>query len=108
VSYGNDSRSCRITHRAVGCSVTLDGSRVRATAWQLARHRTLRDVEPEGQEFAVNARRTPGGVLQGHPDDELPNLRIDSRPARVSTAEKLNVFAKNEFGRGQDRNGDSP
>src|SRR5438132_3892580 len=42
-------------------------------------NRALRDVETELEELAMNARRTPEGIGEGHGADELGDLQIDGR-----------------------------
>ncbi len=39
----------------------------------------LRDLQPELEQFAVNARRAPKWVLDTHPPDQYAQLRIDLR-----------------------------
>jgi len=36
---------------------------------------SLGDIEAQHEQFAVNARRTPGWVLRHHTEDQLPNFR---------------------------------
>jgi len=36
---------------------------------------SLGDIEAQHEQFAVNARCTPGWVLRHHPEDQLPNFR---------------------------------
>ena len=39
----------------------------------------LRDLQPELEQFAVNARRTPKRILQAHPPNQRAQLRVDPR-----------------------------
>src|SRR5258708_34723208 len=39
----------------------------------------LRDLTPELEPFAVNARRAPKRVLHAHPSDQSAQLRVDLR-----------------------------
>jgi hypothetical protein len=39
----------------------------------------LRDLKPELEQFAVNARRTPKRILHAHPPDQRAQLRVDLR-----------------------------
>src|ERR1700747_3861873 len=45
----------------------------------------LRDLKPQLEQFAVNARRTPKWVLDAHPPDQRAQLRLDWRPPSPST-----------------------
>ena len=40
----------------------------------------LRDVKPELEQFAVDARRSPKRVLDAHPPDQRTEVRLDLRP----------------------------
>src|SRR5262250_2234674 len=44
----------------------------------------LADVDAELEQFAMNARCTPGGILPAHPADQVPNLARNRRPSRLS------------------------
>src|SRR5215813_13200102 len=44
----------------------------------------LADVDAELEQFAMNARCTPGGILPAHPADQVPNLARDRRPSGLS------------------------
>ena len=56
-------------------------------AWRLASlghglgDARLRDVKPELEQFAVDARRSPNRVLDAHPPDQHAEVRLDLRPA---------------------------
>ena len=45
----------------------------------------LRDLEPQLEQFAVNAWRAPKWVLDTHPPDQRAQLRLDWRPPSPST-----------------------
>jgi hypothetical protein len=40
----------------------------------------LRDLKPELEQFAMDARRSPQWVLDAHPPDQRPQLRVNLRP----------------------------
>ena len=40
----------------------------------------LRDLKPEFEQFAVDARRSPKRVLDTHSPDQRPQLRVNLRP----------------------------
>ena len=44
------------------------------------------DFEAKHLEFAMNARRTPGGVLRNHAEDEFPHSRCGRLPAHAGAA----------------------
>src|SRR5215467_11986651 len=44
----------------------------------------LADVDTELEQFAINARCTPDGILPAHPADQVPNLARDRRPSGLS------------------------
>src|SRR5215469_6621726 len=44
----------------------------------------LADVDAELEQFAMNARCTPGGILPAHPADQVPNLACDRWPSGLS------------------------
>src|SRR6266576_5606585 len=46
--------------------------------------RRLGDLEPELQQFTMDARGAPQGVLLAHPSDEFAQLRFDFGPARLT------------------------
>src|SRR6266478_1209085 len=39
----------------------------------------LRDLKPELEQFAVNARRAPKRIFDAHPPDQRAQLRVDRR-----------------------------
>jgi hypothetical protein len=39
----------------------------------------LRDLKPELEQFAVNARRAPKRIFDAHPPDQRAQLRVDLR-----------------------------
>src|SRR5262245_44622506 len=41
----------------------------------------LRDVKPELEQFAVDARRSPKRILDAHPPDQRNEVRLDLRPS---------------------------
>jgi hypothetical protein len=40
----------------------------------------LRDLKPELEQFAVDARRSPKRVLDAYPPDQHAEVRLDLRP----------------------------
>ena len=50
-------------------------------SWQVLRDGRLGGCDPELEEFAVNSRRTPGGIGPVHLKDELSDFVGDRRPA---------------------------
>ena len=46
--------------------------------------RRLGDLEPELQQFTMDARRAPQWILLAHPSDEFAQLRFDFGPARLT------------------------
>src|SRR5712671_6113339 len=54
----------------------------------------LRDLKPELEEFAVDARRAPKWVLDAHPPDQRAQLRLDLWPTSPSTRFPTPVAAK--------------
>src|ERR1700683_314517 len=68
-------------HRRDGFSVvTKEGQpslrwfRISRCATHPTRNGSLRDIETEHKEFAMDAGRSPGGVPGDHAEDQLPNL----------------------------------
>src|SRR5467141_2491689 len=51
-------------------------------AWHETRNGPLRNVEPQLEQFAVNAGRAPERIGERHRADELGNLRADGRSTR--------------------------
>src|ERR1019366_405963 len=47
-----------------------------------ARNRSLRDIKSKHLQFPVNARRTPGGVLSRHFEDQFAQLLADALSSR--------------------------
>ena len=41
----------------------------------------LRDFKPKIEQFAVDTRRSPNRVLDAHPPDQRPQVRINLRPS---------------------------
>ena len=60
---------------------TLSRCRISRCTPHPAGDRALRYVEAEHEEFAVDARRTPGGIFNGHLKDQVTDLFGDSLPA---------------------------
>jgi hypothetical protein len=44
----------------------------------------LSDGKAELEQFAVDARRTPKGILDAHPPDQRSQFRLDLRPPSPS------------------------
>jgi hypothetical protein len=40
----------------------------------------LRDLKPELEQFAMDARRAPKRILDAHPPDQLAEVRLELRP----------------------------
>src|SRR5271169_706416 len=49
-------------------------------------HTALTDVDAEFEQFTVEARRTPQGILSAHPADQMSDLAGNKRPSRLSAA----------------------
>ncbi len=62
--------------------ITLSGST--RPAWHVARHRALRDIEPELKQLTVDARCAPS--ILPHQADKATNLGIDSRSTRAAAS----------------------
>ena len=60
---------------------TLRRLRVSGCTAHPAGDRTLRYIEAEHEEFAVDARRTPGGVFNDHLKDQVPDFFGNSFPS---------------------------
>src|ERR1700738_4196127 len=54
----------------------------------------LRDLEPELEQFAVDARRSPQWVFDAHPTDQRPQIPVDPRPPSQGTRLPTPVAAK--------------
>jgi hypothetical protein len=54
----------------------------------------LRDLKPQFEQLAVNARRPPKWVLDTHPPDQRAQLRLDWRPPSPSTRFPTPVVTK--------------
>ena len=71
--------------RPHGCAGTSASS---VTAVPVPDHvlgdRRLGDLEPELQQFTMDARRAPQWILLAHPSDEFAQLRFDFGPARLT------------------------
>src|SRR5712691_594206 len=68
----------------------LDGFRTPGRPFHPAGDGGFRDLEAEHQEFAMDARRTPMGILCDHLKDQLTDLSGDSRP----TADSISHLAE--------------
>jgi hypothetical protein len=54
----------------------------------------LRDVKPELEQFAVDARRAPRRILNAHPPDQCAQLRVDLRSPSLGARLPTPVTAK--------------
>src|SRR5262249_2329898 len=54
----------------------------------------LSDLEPELEQFAVNAWRAPKRIFDAHPPDQYPQLRVDLRSPSPSARLPTPVAAK--------------
>ncbi len=61
-----------------------------------ARHGSLREIEAEFQQFAMNARSTPGWILSHYAEDQVAQLSADSLPPKdfVMTTEPTPIHPK--------------
>src|SRR5271156_6164370 len=57
----------------------------------------LRDLKPQLEQFAMNARSAPKWVLDTHPPDQRPQLRLDWRTPSPSTRLPTPVAPKAGF-----------
>ena len=60
------------------------------------RNRSLAEIKTEGKKVAVNARRSPGWILNDHPEDQLSNFlrrRLPPHP-RPDSRDQFPVQAK--------------
>jgi len=55
-----------------------------AAAQQVLGDTALADVDGELEQFAVNARCTPRGILPTHPADQVSSLAGNRRPSALS------------------------
>jgi hypothetical protein len=55
---------------------------------------TLRDLKPELEQFAVDARRTPKQILPAHLADQRAQFRLDRRSPSPSTRLPTPIAAK--------------
>jgi hypothetical protein len=57
------------------------------------RDRSLRDIKTEHEKFAMNAWRSPRGVLNNHPENQLPNFlrRLSSPDGPPDSGDQLPV-----------------
>src|SRR6266566_3479043 len=53
-------------------------------AMQISRHGRFGDLEPELEQFAMNARCSPARILRLHAPNQLADLGPDLRPSRVA------------------------
>ena len=60
---------------------TLGRRRISGCTAHPAGDRALRYIEAEHEEFAVDARRTPGGIFNDHLEDQVTDLFGNSFPA---------------------------
>src|SRR6187200_3055545 len=44
-------------------------------------HRSLRHVESQFEQFAMDPRRAPQKILPAHPNDKVTDLALDPRPS---------------------------
>jgi hypothetical protein len=58
--------------------------------------RSLREIKPEHEKLAMDARRTPGWILNNHPEDQLPGLlrRLFSPNLRPDFGDQLPIQAE--------------
>jgi hypothetical protein len=54
----------------------------------------LRDLKPELEQFAVDARRTPKQILRAHLPDQRAQFRLDRRSPSPSTRPPTPIVAK--------------
>jgi hypothetical protein len=58
---------------------------IQADAWPCTCNRRLSHLDPELQQFTMDARRAPQRVLHTHPPDQVPDLNRYLRPAAART-----------------------
>ena len=69
-------------------------------AWRSApldhvlRDARMGDLEPELEQLAVDPRRSPKRVLDAHPTDQRPQVRVDPRPPSLGARLPSPVAAK--------------
>jgi hypothetical protein len=71
------------------CSPSLRGWF--ATAHHVLTDAALADVDAQFEQFAVNARSTPTGVLSTHPADQISGLAGDDGSSRLSVPNRSTV-----------------
>jgi hypothetical protein len=66
--------------KAPVCTENLNPDVVPTTLDHVLGDARLRDIKPELEQFAVDARRSPKRVLDAHPPDQRTEVRLDLRP----------------------------